>query len=53
MSEKPWKTAVRFYAGQAQRGQIKLNTSNGIKVDYELVSLPFYLINQLERLMLA
>lgn len=50
MSEKPWKMAVRIYAGIAQRSQVSLKTTQGAAVNYELISLPFYLIHQLYRL---
>lgn len=51
MNEKPWKTAVRFYAGAALRSRIVLKTTSGHDVDYELISLPFYLIHQVYRLL--
>ncbi len=50
MSEKPWKTAIRCHAGPAQRGQVKLKTTLDKSVDYELISLPLYLVEQLYRL---
>lgn len=50
MSEKPWKIAVRFYAGMALRSPIHLKTTSGSDVKYELISLPFYLIHQVYRL---
>ena len=50
MSEKSCKLAVRFYAGLSQKSQIKLKTTSGHDVDYQLISLPFYLINQVHRL---
>lgn len=50
MSKKPWKKAVRFYAGEALRSDIHLKTTNGDMVNYELISFPFYLIHQLYRL---
>jgi len=51
MSEKPWKLAVRFYAGSVQRDAIKSKTTTGDQNDYELISLPFYLLGQLYRLL--
>lgn len=51
MSEKQWTTAIRFYAGNALRSHVKLKTSTGQIVEYELISLPFYLVGQLERLL--
>lgn len=51
MSEKPWKLAIRFYAGPVQRDHIKSKTTTGDQNDYELISLPFYLLGQLYRLL--
>ncbi|MEQ1789944.1 MAG: hypothetical protein ABL857_05815, partial [Rickettsiales bacterium] len=51
MSEKPWKLAIRFYAGPIQRDHIKSKTSTGDRNDYELISLPFYLLGQIDRLL--
>jgi len=51
MSEKPWKLAVRFYAGPMQLDHIKLKTTTGNSNDYKLISLPFYLLGQLDRLL--
>lgn len=51
MSEKPWKLAIRFYAGPVQRDHIKSKTTTGDLNDYELISLPFYLLGQLYRLL--
>ncbi|MCC2625928.1 MAG: hypothetical protein K0R14_1801 [Burkholderiales bacterium] len=50
MSEKPWKTAIRFYTGLAGKSHIKSKIANGRIVDYELFSLPFYLISQTYKL---
>jgi predicted AAA+ superfamily ATPase len=50
MSEKPWKIAVRFCTGIAHRSQIDVKTTSGEPVHYELISLPFYLMGQLHRL---
>ncbi|MDX1901974.1 MAG: AAA family ATPase [Gammaproteobacteria bacterium] len=51
MSEKPWKLAIRFYAGPAQHDHIKSKTTTGDLNDYELISLPFYLLGQTYRLL--
>jgi len=51
MSEKPWKLAIRFYAGSIQRDHVKSKTTTGDQNDYVLISLPFYLLGQLERLL--
>lgn len=51
MSEKPWKLAIRFYAGPIQRDHVKSKTTTGDANDYELISLPFYLLGQLYRLL--
>lgn len=50
MHEKPWKTAIRFCSGIAHRSQIDVTIASGDKVNYELISLSFYLIGQLHRL---
>jgi len=50
MSEKPWQRAIRFYSGPIQRIPIQSKTTTGIQNNYELISLPFYLIGQLHRL---
>jgi predicted AAA+ superfamily ATPase len=50
MSEKPWKLAIRFYSGPIQRDHIKSKTTTGDANDYELISLPFYMLGQLYRL---
>ena len=51
MSEKPWKLAIRFYGGPVQWDHIKSKTTTGNCNDYELISLPFYLLGQLPRLL--
>lgn len=51
MSEKPWRLAIRFYAGPLQRDYIKSKTTTGSINDYELISLPFYILGQLYRLL--
>lgn len=50
--EKPWKTAVRFYSGQATRSKIKVKTTQGDLIHYELISLPLYLISRFYHLVL-
>ncbi|HEX4045540.1 MAG TPA: AAA family ATPase [Gammaproteobacteria bacterium] len=51
MSEKPWKHAIRFYTGPVQCDHIKSKTTTGSPNDYELISLPFYLLGQIYRLL--
>jgi predicted AAA+ superfamily ATPase len=51
MSEKPWRLAVRFYAGQLQYDHVKSKTTTGEENDYELISLPFYALGQLHKLL--
>lgn len=51
MNEKPWKLAVRFYAGPVQCDHITSKTTTGNPNDYQLISLPFYLLGQLHRLL--
>ncbi len=50
MHDKPWKTAVRLYSGAPSRRDINIKTTQGDAVHYELISLPFYLISQIYRL---
>ena len=49
--EKHWQRAIRFYAGQACKNTINTKTVQGNSIHYELISLPFYLINQIYRLL--
>ncbi len=51
MNEKSWKRAIRFYAGPIQRDHIRSKTTIGALNDYELISLPFYLLGQIDRLL--
>ena len=51
MYEKPWELALRVYAGPLLKNTIKTKTTTGHPVKYQLISLPFYLINQINRLM--
>jgi len=53
MHEKPWKTAIRLYSGLASRSDINMKTTQGHAVHYELISLPFYLISQIYRLVVS
>ena len=50
MHEKSWKIAIRFYAGSAIRGDINIKTTQGNTVQYVLLSLPFYLIGEVYRI---
>lgn len=45
--DKPWKTAIRLYTGPAARNKMKVKTTQGDLIEYELISLPLYLISQL------
>jgi hypothetical protein len=51
MAEKPWTKAVRVYAGQLIKNNIQTKTTSGQSINYELISVPFYLVNQLSRLL--
>lgn len=51
MSEKPWKKAIRVYSGELNQTRIQANTANRKVADYELISLPFYLISEIYRLL--
>lgn len=50
ISEKQCDFALRFYAGQPLLGNVRTSISGMEPVDYCLLSLPFYLINQTKRL---
>lgn len=50
ISEKQCNFALRFYAGQPLLGNVRTSISGMEPVDYCLLSLPFYLINQTKRL---
>lgn len=51
MDEKPWRQAIRFYAGPIDQRTIHMKTTSGNPVEYELLSLPFYLLEQTYRLL--
>lgn len=51
MHEKPWETAVRFYAGNLCRSKVNVKTPLGDSVHYTLLSLPLYLVSQVYRLL--
>lgn len=51
MHEKQWKKAIRIYSGPLQQSKINIKTPQGYPVAYELLSLPFYLISELHRLL--
>lgn len=49
MYEKSMKKAIRIYSGPLQKDKIHVKTTQGNAVDYELLSLPFYLISEIYR----
>jgi predicted AAA+ superfamily ATPase len=51
MHEKRWKKAIRIYSGPLQQSKINIKTPQGYPVAYELLSLPFYLISEVHRLL--
>lgn len=51
MYEKHGSVAVRLYSGQPDLRDIKVKTTQGNEVQYKLFSLPFYLINQIYRIL--
>jgi uncharacterized protein len=51
MAEKPWKHAVRVNGDFPSQTMIDIKTPNGDPVQYQLHSLPFYLLGQLHRLL--
>jgi len=53
MSEKSWPLAVRIYAGPLTTHRVTTRVQTGNAVTYDLLSIPFYLIEQLGRLCLS
>lgn len=51
MHEKPWKIALRIYSGTLYKQDLQVKTTQGNAVNYTLISLPFYLIGQIYRLL--
>lgn len=47
--EKPWTFAIRIYSGSTHKQIIKSQTTQGHTIHYELLSIPFYLISEIER----
>lgn len=50
MFEKKGNLAVRLYAGELNQTKINTRTPNGGVIEYELLSVPFYLISELYRI---
>lgn len=51
MANKKLPRAIRINSDHASKTQVKTLVSDGEKVEYELLSIPFYLIEQLPRLL--
>lgn len=51
MKEKQSKLAIRINSGQPSFTPVHVKTSHGSNVEYNLLSIPFYLIGQLPRLL--
>jgi uncharacterized protein len=51
MGLRGWKHAVRFNTDQPSLTQVQIETSLGQQADYQLISLPLYLVGQLPRLL--
>jgi predicted AAA+ superfamily ATPase len=49
VSEKEWVRALRVYDGPLSQSKIETTTTVGKSVTYELLSLPFYLVEQARR----
>jgi predicted AAA+ superfamily ATPase len=49
VSEKNWTRALRVYEGPLSWNKIETKTTQGKPVIYDLLSLPFYLLEQAER----
>ncbi len=50
MKEKKKKTAIRINSDLPRLGSVHIKDSLGISIEYNLLSLPFYLLGQLHRL---
>lgn len=50
MAEKNCQLAVRVYSGELKFDKVNVKTPGGSVVKYQLLSLPFYLFGQLDRL---
>ena len=50
MAEKKYPLAIRIYSGELKLDTVKVKTPSGQPVRYQLLSIPFYLLSQLERL---
>ena len=50
MKEKKKKIAIRINSNYPQKGSVNIKNSFGPAIEYTLLSLPFYLIGQLHRL---
>jgi hypothetical protein len=51
MKEKKKKLAVRFNSDYPSRVDVAVKDSLGSHIEYTLISIPFYLIGQLHRLL--
>ncbi|OGV28122.1 MAG: AAA family ATPase [Legionellales bacterium RIFCSPHIGHO2_12_FULL_37_14] len=51
MYEKPWKIAVRIYSGPLGYARVQVKTTSGNFVEYKLLSLPYYMLSELEKLL--
>lgn len=50
MKEKKKTTAIRIYSGAPKFGPVQVKDSFGFSIKYNLLSLPFYLLGQIHRL---
>jgi uncharacterized protein len=51
MADRPWPSAVRFYAGNVVQAEVNTKTTTGKAIQYDLLSLPLYLTEQLPKLL--
>jgi uncharacterized protein len=51
MHERGFKLAVRIYSGEVSITPVQVTLNNGESVSYRLLSIPFYLTEELPRLL--
>ena len=51
MHERGFKFAIRIYSGEPSITPVQVTLNNGESVSYRLLSIPFYLIEELPRLL--
>jgi len=51
MGLKKFQTAIRINSAQPSKNEVKIKEKGGGIVEYTLLSIPFYLIGQIQRLL--